>query len=179
MTAELTTLTEYGAELVKGLQERIKSFPATRFGPVNATGNLAKSIRSEVTATATGYRLTLYAASYALTLEYGRKPGKFPNLLSIVEWRIVKNIVPRPDAAGHTPSTVIGPKGYSPFDFVLARGIARKGTTIYQSGAPSNLFGALLNPDQLMAAIITRFTPLLVAYVRSAIHAIVAEPLPA
>ena len=172
MSNELTTLTEYGAELVAGLQERVKSYPATRFGPVNATGNLAKSLRCEVTQTPTGYRLTLYAASYALTLEYGRKPGKFPNLLAIQEWLEAKGIVPRPDAKGRPVST-------KSLAFLVARKIAEKGTTIYQSGAPSNLFGALLAPDQLRAAIISRITPILVADVRSAIHAIVAAPLPA
>ena len=172
MSAELATLTAYGAELVAGLQERVKSYPATRFGPVNASGNLAKSLRCEVLETATGYRLTLYAASYALTLEYGRKPGKFPNLLAIQEWLEAKGIVPRPDAKGRPVST-------KSLAFMVARKIAEKGTTIYQSGSPSMLFGAVLGPEQVRAAVISRITPVLLGDVRSAIHSILVVPLPA
>lgn len=164
MSAELDQLTAYGAELVTGLQERIKSFPATRFGPVNASGKLAASLRCEVTATPTGYRLTLYAAAYALALEYGRKPGKFPNLTAIREWIQAKGIVPHPDAKGRAVSV-------NSLAYLIGRKIATQGSTIYQAGTPSLVFGALLNPAQVSAAVKARVVPLLVQDVRTALRA--------
>lgn len=162
-TAELTQLTAYGAELVTGLRERVKSFQATRFGPVNASGKLAASLRCEVVETATGYRLTFYAAAYALALEYGRKPGKFPNLTAIREWIEAKGIVPHPDAKGRAVSV-------NSLAYLIGRKIATQGTTIYQSGQPSQLFGALLSPEQVGAAIKARIVPLLVQDVVSALR---------
>lgn len=163
MSAELDHLTAYGAELVAGLRERITSFPVSRFGPVNASGRLAASLRAEVTATPTGYRLTLYAASYALALEYGRKPGAFPNLTAIREWIQAKGIVPHPDAQGRAVSV-------NNLAYLIGRKIQQQGTTIYQAGQPSQLFGALLDPVQVSAAVKARMVPLLVQDVRTALR---------
>lgn len=164
MSAELAQLTAYGAELITGLRERIKSFPATRFGPVNASGKLAASLRCEVSETASGYRLMLYAASYALALEFGRKPGKFPNLTAIREWIQAKGIVPHPDARGRAVSV-------KSLAYLIGRKIQQNGTLIYQSGTPSKLFGALLSPEQVSAAVKARIIPLLVEDVRSVLQA--------
>jgi hypothetical protein len=164
MAAELTQLAAYGAELVTALQERIKSFPASRFGPVNASGKLAASLRYDVALTATGYRLTLYAAAYALALEYGRKPGKFPNLTAIREWIQARGLVPHPDAKGRAVSV-------NSLAFLIGRKIANSGTTLYQAGQPSQLFGALLSPAQVGAAITARILPQLVQELRSALQA--------
>jgi len=160
----LVRLTDYGTSLVASLQERIKSEPVTRFGPVNASGNLAASLRCEVSETATGYRLELLAASYALTLEYGRRPGKFPNLASIRLWIEAKGIVPRPDAKGRAVSV-------NSLAYLIGRAIAQKGTTIYQSGQPSNLFGARIGPDIVAADLAKLLLPVLREQVVSALRA--------
>ena len=167
MSAELTQLTDYGNELVTTLRERIKSFPATRFGPVNASGNLAASLRADVSETPTGYRLTLYAASYALALEYGRKPGKFPNLEAIKQWIEDKGIVPRPDANGRTVST-------KSLAYLIGRKIQNQGTTIYQAGTPSKLFGAIISPENVTAAVTARVIPLLLQQVASELREAIA-----
>ena len=139
----LDRLTAYGADLVASLQERIRSEPVTRFGPVNASGNLAASLRTEVVTTATGYRLTLFGASYALALEYGRKPGKFPPLRQIQLWIDAKGLTQQPGGA----SVTAGPKGYSSLAFLIGRKIAQNGTVLYQAGQPSKLFGARIAGD--------------------------------
>ena len=162
MVTELEALTAYGQELVTDLRARVKAFPVTRFGPVNASGRLAASLRAEVTTTANGFRLVLYAESYALELEYGRKPGHFPLLLAIREWIVAKGIVPHPDARGRAVSV-------NSLAFLIGRKIAAGGTELYRAGQPSGLFGAVLAPTQVTAALKARLTPLLLRQVASAL----------
>jgi hypothetical protein len=139
----LTRLLDYGNNLVTSLAERVKTERVTRFGPVNATGNLAASLRCEVEETATGYRLSVYAASYALTLEYGRRPGKFPPLRSIQLWIEARGLQQRPGGA----SVTAGRGGYSSLAYLIGRKIAQNGTTIYQQGQPTGLFGLKIGPE--------------------------------
>jgi hypothetical protein len=155
MADALERLTEYGADLVASLRERIKSEPVTRFGAVNASGNLAASLRTEVLATATGYRLTLYGASYALALEYGRKPGKFPPLRSIQLWIEAKGLTQKPGGA----SVTAGATGYSSLAFLIGRKIAQNGTVLYQAGQPSSLFGARIGAPIVASELAKRLLP--------------------
>ncbi len=154
----LARLTDYGNDLVATLREAIRSKPITKFGPANASGRLADSLRFEVAETSTGYRLSLYAASYALSLEYGRKPGSFPPLKSIQQWIEDKGIVPAPDANGKTIQYK-APEGkdYSSLAYLIARKISQKGTTIYQAGQPTGLFGEVIGesvPAQQLAKLL-------------------------
>lgn len=168
----LERLTEYGSSLVATLQEAIRTKQVTRYGPVNASGRLAASLRFEVSESATGYTLLLYAASYALALEYGRKPGKFPSLEVIQQWIEDKGIVPSPDENGRTPGTTANAKGYSQLAYLIARKIANKGTTIYQAGQPSGLFGQLIGADIAAQELAKLLLPVFLGDVRSAIRAV-------
>lgn len=160
----LTRLTEYGENLVASLQADIASKPVTRYGPVNASGRLAASLRFDVAETPTGYRLTLYGATYALTLEYGRRPGKFPNLLAIQQWIEDKGIVPRPDAKGRPVST-------KSLAYLIGRAIAQKGTLLYQAGQPSGLFGDHIGPAIVAQELAKLLLPVLHEQVVSALRA--------
>lgn len=162
----LERLADYGASLVASLQERIRSEPVTRFGAVNASGNLAASLRTEVVATATGYRLTLFGASYALALEYGRKPGKFPPLKSIQLWIEAKGLTQQPGGA----SVTAGEKGYSSLAYLIGRKIAQNGTVLYQAGQPSKLFGARLGTDIVASELVKLLLPVLREQVVSALR---------
>jgi hypothetical protein len=162
----LERLTEYGASLVASLQERIKSEPVTRFGAVTSSGNLAASLRTEVVITATGYRLLLFGASYALALEYGRKPGKFPPLKSIQLWIDAKGLTQQPGGASVTANE----KGYSSLAFLIGRKIAQNGTMLYQAGQPSKLFGARIGADIVPAELAKALLPVLREQVRSALR---------
>jgi hypothetical protein len=170
MTDALSRLTDYGNDLLATLREAIRSKPITRFGAINASGNLAASLRVEVSETATGYQLLLYGATYALTLEYGRKPGKFPPLKSIQAWIETRGIVPSPDANGKAPSAKANEKGYSSLAYLIARKIANNGTQIYQLGQPTGLFGEVIGeniPAQQLARLLL---PVFLDEVRSAVR---------
>ncbi len=140
MEPALDRLLTYGNDLLATLREGIATKRVTRFGPVNASGALAASLRVAVEATATGYRLSLYGASYALALEYGRRPGKFPPLLAIRQWIADKGLVPRPDAKGRAVSV-------NSLAYLIGRKIAKEGTTLYQQGQPSGLFTSHIGPE--------------------------------
>jgi hypothetical protein len=171
MLDALARLTEYGNDLLATLREAIVSKPVTKFGAVNASGNLAASLRVAVSETATGFQLLLYGASYALALEYGRKPGKFPPLVSIQQWIETRGIVPAPDANGKTIQYK-APEGkdYSSLAFLIARKIANNGSTIYRLGQPTGLFGEVIGeniPAQQLAKVLL---PVVMDEVRSAIR---------
>jgi hypothetical protein len=159
----LERLADYGANLITNLQDAIKSKPVSPYGPVNASGRLAASLRVEVSATATGYQLLLYGASYALALEYGRKPGKFPNLTAIRQWIDTRGIVPYPDAKGSAVSK-------DSLAFLIARKIAQNGTTIYQQGQPTGLFGQFIGPDIAAKELARVLLPVFTDEVRSALR---------
>lgn len=163
MEDALARLQAYGTELVAGLQTAIRTQSVTRFGPVNASGRLAASLRVEVLPTPQGYQLTLYGASYALALEYGRRPGKFPNLLAIRQWIADKGIVPRPDARGRAVSV-------KSLAFLIAQKLQREGSTIYQQGQPSGLFGSRIAPGIVAADLAKLLLPVLAKQVVTALR---------
>ena len=162
-SAELDQLTAYGAELLTACREQMASLPVTRFGPVNASRRTSDALRSEVTANPGGYRLQLIAPSTILTLIYGRRPGKFPNLLAIEQWIEDKGIVPRPDKNGKSLST-------KSLAYLIGRKIANSGNTVFTQGPPSKLFSDVLSAANVGAAIKSRLLPLLVLQIRTEIH---------
>ena len=163
-SAELAQLTAYGAELLTACREQLATLSVTRFGPVNASGRTSAALRAEVSETPNGYRLQLFAPSSILTLVYGRKPGKFPNLTAIEQWITDKGIVPHPDKNGKSIST-------KSLAYLIGRKIANSGNTVFQQGPPSKLFADILRAPNVSAAIKSRILPLLVADVQSQIHA--------
>lgn len=165
-------LTEYGASAVESIRESIRTKPATRFGPVNASGNLADSLRFEVTENPDGATLYLYAAGYALTAEFGRRPGKFPSLLRIQQWIEDKGIIPKPGVNGKTVSAKPGEgKEYSTLAYLIGRKIANSGTTLYEQGKPSGVFGDTLQ-GPITTELYKKLLPFLVQRVVSAVQAV-------
>ena len=163
LSAELDQLTAFGAELLAACREQLATLPVTRFGPVNATKRTSDAMRAEVTVTATGYRLQLFAPATVLTLICGRKPGKFPNLLAIEQWIEARGIVPRPDQNGKSIST-------KSLAYLIGRKIANSGNTVFVQGPPSKLFADILSAPKVGAAIKARLLPLLVLQIRTEIH---------
>ena len=163
MPAELDQLTAYGTELLTACREQMATLQVTRFGSVNASKRTSDALRFEVGPTPTGYRLQLFAPGSILTLIYGRKPGKFPNLLAIEQWIADKGIVPHPDKNGKSIST-------KSLAYLIGRKIASQGNTVHQQGPPSKLFADLLGGANVSAAIKVRIVPLLVQQVLSTLH---------
>lgn len=162
-SAELAHLSTYGDELLAACRSQVATLPVTRFGPVNASGRLARELRREATETPAGYSLRLYAPGYVLTLLFGRAPGKFPNLTGIKQWIAARGIVPHPDKNGRAVSV-------DSLAYLIGRKIAREGNTVYRQGPPSQLFADILDPVQVAAALKSYFVPLLVARVRSGLR---------
>ena len=167
-SAELDALTSYGAELLTACREQMASLPVTRFGPVNASRRTSDALRAEVTANPGGYRLQLIAPSTILTLIYGRKPGKFPNLLAIEQWIADKGIVPRPDKNGKSIST-------KSLAYLIGRKIANSGNTVFVQGPPSKLFADILSAANVGAALKARIIPLLLLDFQTQIHAALTD----
>lgn len=158
----LDALDAFGQKGVAAIVDNIRTLPLTRFGPANASGQLAASVRYTVEDNVDTARLTFYAASYALTLVFGRKPGKFPPVGAILDWIEQKGILPKPDAKGRIPSK-------QSLAFLIGRAIAEKGTILHQAGSPSKL----LEPVTSTAAVqeLTRTVlPTLVQRVVSALQ---------
>ena len=70
---------------------------------VSATGTLA-NVDFEVTIGENSYGISLILQDYWKNVEYGRRPGKFPNITKLQEWIQVRQILPRPMANGKLPT---------------------------------------------------------------------------
>lgn len=70
---------------------------------ISATGALA-NVDFEVTIGENSYGISLILQDYWKNVEYGRRPGKFPNVTSLQEWIQVRKILPRPMANGKLPT---------------------------------------------------------------------------
>ena len=119
---------------IEALRLNITSKKATRrFGPVNASGRLANSLRLEV-APDTG---AIYAVGYARFVEQGRGPGKPPPVAVLIEWALAKRIIPK--AGG----TLRG------FAFAVQNKIRREGTDIFKEGGRSGVLSDAINAAAL------------------------------
>ena len=70
---------------------------------ISATGALA-NVDFEVTIGENSYGISLILQDYWKNVEYGRRPGKFPNVTKLQEWIQVRKILPRPMANGKLPT---------------------------------------------------------------------------
>ena len=122
-------LHKYGERIVKQLSEDIKNKPLTRRGGksfvANASGNLAESLRYEVS----NGTLKVYANHYIYQLVFGRKPGKRPPREVIVQWIKDKGI------QSDIPIQSLA--------YLIQRSIGENGTTLYPSG--STLLSDIIN----------------------------------
>lgn len=128
--AAYTELAEIAQSLVDKLRVDIQTKPVTRYGAMNASGNLAASVRFELTTTT----LTFYAANYWPYADAGREPGRFPPIEAIMQWIEDKGI----------QSTDIPLKSQA---FLIARKIAQTGTVAYQQGGTDIIADVFTNED--------------------------------
>ena len=70
---------------------------------ISATGALA-NVDFEVTIGENSYGISLILQDYWKNVEYGRRPGKFPNVTKLQEWIQVRKILPRPMSNGKLPT---------------------------------------------------------------------------
>lgn len=178
----LKALDTLGNEGIAEIKNAIYTLPVTRFGPVNASGQLADSVRFDVQVSADGARLTYYAAEYALTAVFGRKPGKFPPISRILQWiddkGLTIELTKRKDGTARQVRTGPGTtRDRTLVDekrtvaFLIGRAIAEKGTLLHQAGKPSQLLEGLTGS----AAIARLKEAVLPGLVRELVGVLVAE----
>ena len=90
-------LDAYGKTLVEKYRQGLTD------GDHIATGNLYRSVSSEVTLNGQSFIVEFRMPEYGEYLEQGTKPH-FPPLNAIENWIRVKRIVPRPDSQGRLPT---------------------------------------------------------------------------
>lgn len=175
----LKALDSFGTTGVAQIQTAIQTLPVTRFGPVNASGQLAASVRYEVQVLPDSARLTFYAAEYALTAVFGRRPGKYPPVARILQWMEDKPLtVVLTRRKDGTPRLVRTGPGSTrertlldekkTVAFLISRAIAEKGTLLHQAGKPSQLLDGITGE----AAIAGLQEALLPGLVRQLTHAL-------
>ena len=127
-------LNQIGQQLVDRLVKDIKEKPVTKYGAVNASGDLAKSIHYEVYENG----VKIKGNDYIYYLEHGRgvttkgsKPGKLKGIIR--QWIDDKGIVPD----GISKDSLA---------FLITRKIHKSGTTIFEQGG-SDLVSGLLDSD--------------------------------
>jgi hypothetical protein len=149
-------LNKLGQELTDRLVKDIQTKRVTKYGAVNASGRLAKSVNYKVN----GSTLTISAEQYIGALEFGRKPGKKPPRDVIRKWI---------DEKGITPKDGISKDSLA---FLIQRKIGEEGTTIWQQGG-SDLVSGIFN-DALRKEIENDFYNLIASEVTSDVLKIAA-----
>lgn len=130
-------LNELGQKIVSDLKNDIRNKSITKYGAVNASGKLEKSIRYEVS----GTTLRVFGEDYIYYLEAGRKPGKRPPKQAIREW-----IESKPSAQANFGWNQLKEYQKNSIVYLIQRKIGEKGTTIYEQGG-SDLVSAIVNKD--------------------------------
>ena len=148
-------LNKLGLELTDRLVKDIQTKRVTKYGAVNASGRLAKSVNYKVN----GSTLTISAEQYIGALEFGRKPGKRPPRDVIRKWIDEKGIIPN----GISKDSLA---------FLIQRKIGEEGTTIWQQGG-SDLVSGIFN-DALRKEIENDFYSLIASEVTSDVLKIAA-----
>jgi hypothetical protein len=148
-------LNKLGQELTDRLVKDIQTKRVTKYGAVNASGRLAKSVNYKVN----GSTLTISAEQYIGALEFGRKPGKRPPRDVIRKWIDEKGIIPN----GISKDSLA---------FLIQRKIGEEGTTIWQQGG-TDLVSGIFN-DALRKEIENDFYSLIASEVTSDVLKIAA-----
>ncbi len=128
-------LKQIGETVCERLKYDIKNKRVTRYGAVNASGQLYDSVRYDVTG---GEMLSVYAEDYIYYLIYGRANGKRPPKDAILKWIDAKGITPD----GITKDSLA---------FLIQRKIGEKGTTIFEQGG-SDLLSDIISDDLVIEA---------------------------
>lgn len=92
---DLTELQEVLQEYAKEAEEMYKYHIA--LGRKNASRKLTDNVKSNVVVGERSFEVTLTLEHYWKYIESGRKPGKFPPVSAILDWILVKPVLPRPN----------------------------------------------------------------------------------
>ena len=130
-------LNEVGAKIVADLKNDIRNKQVTKYGAVNASGRLEKSIDYKVE----GTRLIVTGEDYIYYLEAGRRNGKRPPKQAIREW-----IESKPSAQASFGWNQLKEYQKNSIVYLIQRKIGEKGTTIFEQGG-SDLVSAVINRD--------------------------------
>ena len=96
-------------------------------GGKTASRKLIDTVKSWVIVGENSYEVTLRLQDYWKYIEDGRKPGgKFPPVSALMNWILVKPILPRPDASGKMQK--LRPKSLA---FLIGRKIKEEGIEPY------------------------------------------------
>lgn len=106
-------LEEYGNEIINTYRRKLYE------GGSTATGTLGNTISATVNAEDGIYEVNLNIQDYWKYVEYGRLPGKFPNIDAIRKWIQVKPVIPY-TYNGKLPTL-------NELTFLISRKIANKG----------------------------------------------------
>lgn len=107
-------LEQYGDQIINDYRRKLAE------GNANASGLLGNSLKTEVTYDDEVYEVSLRIQDYWKYLEYGREPGRFPNIDAIKRWIMVKPVLPTPTKNGKLPTI-------DQLTFLISRKIAREG----------------------------------------------------
>ena len=94
-------------------QNELRSFDSIASGTLN-------NVDFEVEIKGGTYKIYLILQDYWKYVEYGRKPGKFPNVGKLQEWIKIKPVLPRPLTNGILPTE-------KQLSFLIGRSIKEKG----------------------------------------------------
>lgn len=112
---ELEILTKFGEQAIAEMVTRLQNAKHVN------TGALKESLKYEITQENGKYKLTFSALDYAVYVDKGRKPGKFPPKLDIQRW-VKKKFNPKTE------------RQVEQLTFLVSRKIAMEGI------APTNFF---------------------------------------
>lgn len=129
-------LEDYGRNLVKNYRQGLKD------GDHVATGNLYRSVQSEVTVDNSSFIVEFRMPEYGEFLEQGTKPH-WPPTSAILSWIRAKRIVPKRDQQGRLPTE-------KQLSYLIARKISEDGTKrtgIYETAnaLTANQFNSLID----------------------------------
>ena len=121
---------------------------------LDASGNLIASIRFEPKILGEVFQFKLLLPDYYKWVDEGRKKGKFPPINAILDWMRSKGIVPRNTKGKRLKTTKNSLKSLA---FVIARGIAKKGTIKRFGHNGSNFYKEVIpNEKDFVKSIIKR-----------------------
>lgn len=110
----MATLEEYAKEVRNQYQDNLINDNKI------ATGDLLNSVEYQIVQNGMTYEVQLKLQDYWKYVEYGTKPH-FPPMDKILEWIMVKPVIPKPNDNGDLPSQ-------KQLAYLIARKISKKGT---------------------------------------------------
>lgn len=111
-------LDEFGRDFVALLRQKLEADGR------KASGRLLDSLRTEIVASASGFKVFLESEDYLKYVDYGRKKGRRPPREKIRQWVADKNIVPTDERTRSLPRE----KQLDALSYVFSRSIGEKGT---------------------------------------------------